>query len=223
MQKFLENNLKDTQTVPLETLTTLFPKFSEISKEVQEKSNKWTMLAYGKSDDGLEWQVAFQEIFSPDNLYYHLFIFGVDGELVGHVPVQAVQQLPPVAEKIHGVDYYDWIEIQASLYKWLADHGYKVFQIDMDPEGKVVYQTQEKPEEALAKMQRGEQYTIAAIKAPIYVENLKAWKKAKLENTPTTITPEQVAKENAIATSVVKNKKIKKPKKTSKRSKKTLP
>ena len=196
MTKFLNNEIQGEQEAPLEVLKSLFPRFAEASEEVQAKSNKWVVLMYGTTEEGLEWQVAYQNIFAPENLIYHLFVFRLDGVMATHIPVQAVQMIPPISEKTHGVDYFDWIEIQGALFLWLTKNNYKPFKIDMEPAGKVVYQTQEKPEEAIAKMKNGEPYTIVAIKAEIFVEKLKEWKKQQAEKASTIITPEQVAAEH---------------------------
>jgi hypothetical protein len=224
MSKFLKDELNVVQEVPTETLAALFPSFSQIPKEIQERSNKWILIASGKTEEGFEWQVSYQNILSADNLYYHLFIYNTEGALVGHVPIQAVQQVPPLPEKIHGIDYFDWLEIEGALFKWLVDHKYKAFQINMNPAGKMVYQTLEKPEEALEKMKKGEQYTIAAIKAEVFLEKIQEWKQQVAKQEEPTVTPEAVAKEHAVATKVVKPKKEKKiSKRTIKIKKKTLP
>jgi hypothetical protein len=203
MKKFLKDELNQVQEGPAEALKQLFPKFAEAEEEIQKKSNRWIVILNGKTEDGIEWQVAVQDIIAPHNLYYHLFIFTIDGELAEHIPVQAVNLLPPVSDKTHGIDYFDWLEIQGALYKWLADHNYKVFNIDMNPDGKVVYQTQEKPNEAIEKMKKGESYTIVVIKAPVFLQKLEEWKKQRAENAPRIVTPEQVAAENASAVKII--------------------
>lgn len=197
MTKFLKDDIKTAQEVPLEILCELFPRFAQASLEVQKKSNKWVLIHTDKTVEGLEWQVATQEVVALENLIYHIFVFDTKGEFIAHIPVQAAQMLPPVSEKTHGLDYFDWLEIQGSLFKWLADNKYKVFQIDMNPEGKVVYTTKETPEEVLKKLQSNEQYGIIAIPAEKFLERLKELKDKQEAEKSVIVTPEQLGEERA--------------------------
>jgi uncharacterized protein YndB with AHSA1/START domain len=176
MKKFLEDKY-ETQSAPLEVLNELFPKFSEQTKEIQEVSNKWVVVMTGKTMGDFSFQAAYQAIDTDKNLLYHVFIFDDKGEFVKHLHVEAVQLLPPLHKKTSGMDYFDFLEIQGHVFKWLAENGHKAFLIDQRPEGKTVYTLDE-----TNAMQ------IVPVGAPEFIERARELHKKKQQ---TIITPDK--------------------------------
>lgn len=189
MTKFFREDTTEVQEIPLETMKELFPRFLEAPEEYQKAANKWIVIKSGTTPDGLTYQAVIQNIAALANFMYHIFVFKDDNTLLAHLPVRAVNPLPPVAEKYKGLDYFDWLEIQGVLIKFLADKGYKSITLDEDPEGKLVYTTKETPEEVVKKIQNEESYTILSMPAPAFLEKIKKMKEEK-ENAPRIITPD---------------------------------
>lgn len=171
--KFLNNSAQGLQEIPLNILRELYPTMSKLPENVQEKSNKWLLLKYGETPDGLEWQIAMQYVFHPSNLVYSVYIFGKDGRLAAFLPVSSLQSIPPLYEKTFGIDYYDYIYIQNTINAWLRANSFEIFQIDNSPKGKMVYLLQEPAEIAIEKMNKGEQYNIVSLMAEAFLEKLK--------------------------------------------------
>jgi hypothetical protein len=163
MNKFL-NNDKQVQSIPDDVLKTVFPYLLEVSEDVKKNSNKWVVLKNGETEDGVKWQMVLQDISLVSNLFYYLFIFTPDGGFYNCV-IQSDTVLPPVFEKVWGLDYYDWIKVQATFLAWLEANNYKTFEIDEKPEGKFVYLVREK--DALEKANKGEKYEILAVLAEV--------------------------------------------------------
>lgn len=167
MKKFLEN--KDgVQVAPLEALTALFPKFAEAPAEVQEASNKWVLVMTGKTMGGFEWQAFYQSIDTDTNLIYHVFIFDDKGEFIKHLHVEAVQLVPPIQKKTAGLDFFDFLEIQGHIFKWLAENKHKAFLIDQRPEGKWVY-----------TLDKDNGMQVVPVTAPEFIERAKTLKKER--------------------------------------------
>jgi hypothetical protein len=174
MKKFLKDDTLLVQTIEKEILHELYPQFKAATEEAQERSNRWVVIKSGKHEGGIDYQVVIQDLTDPRNIIYHLYVFK-DEELVANIPVRQVQFIPPAHEKRWGLDYFDWLEIQGTLFKWFVENGYKPFLIDQDPVGKMVYTTQESPEVVKEKLAKGEPYSIMAIKAEVFIEKMKAW------------------------------------------------
>jgi hypothetical protein len=190
MNKFFKDDTSEVQEIPLDTMKHLFPKFLEAPAEYQKVANKWIVMKSGKTPEGLSYQVAVQNVVALANFIYHVFVYRIDDILVAHLPVRAVNPLPPVAEKYKGLDYFDWLEIQASLVKFLKEKNYKPIDIDTDPEGKLVYSTKETPQEVVEKMNKGESYTIVSMPAATFIERMQELHKKKEEETSRIITPD---------------------------------
>jgi hypothetical protein len=192
MEKFLKNDLTGPQEVSLEVLTTLFPAFASSPEEVQKKSNKFVLVHEGKTEDGLVWQVAYQDIPHQQNWFYHIFIFGLDGKLTATLASRAVHPFPPVFEKKYGVDYLDWCDVQGNLSKWLTDNKFKPLEFDLSTEGKVVYLTKESPAEIVEILKSGKNYSIVAIPADEYMQKAKDWADARKAEQKLIVTPDEV-------------------------------
>jgi hypothetical protein len=190
MNKFFKEDTTEVQEIPLETMKNLFPKFLEAPEDYQKAANKWIVLKTGKTPEGLTYQVVVQNIVALQNFIYHVFVFRLDDILIAHLPVRAANPLPPVAEKYKGLDYFDWLEIQGVLIKFLNDKGYQPIELDADPEGKLVYTTKETPEEVLAKMDKGETYTIMSMPAPKFIERIKEVQEKEKSEKSLIITPD---------------------------------
>lgn len=177
MKKFLEE--KDgVQVAPLEALLELFPKFAEADTETKIQSNKWVVIMTGRTLGGFTWQAAYQAIDTDKNLLYHVFIFDDKGDFLKHIHVEAVQLVPPLHKKTAGIDFFDFLEIQGHVFKWLAENNHKVFLIDQRPEGKFVYTIDQ---------QNGMQ--IVPVTATEFIERAKALKKQR-DEAPKIITPD---------------------------------
>jgi len=190
MNKFFKDETSEAQEIPLETMKNLFPKFLEALEEYQVAANKWLVLKSGKTPDGLTYQVVVQNIVALANYLYHVFVFRADDILLAHLPVRAVNPLPPVAEKYKGLDYFDWLEIQGILIKFLTEKSYQPIELDQDPEGKLVYSTKETPKEVVEKMERGESYTIMSMPAKNFIEKIKELKDKEEASKKLIITPD---------------------------------
>lgn len=190
MTKFFKDDTTEVQEIPLETMKNLFPKFLEAPEEYQAVANKWLVLKNGKTPEGLSYQVAVQNIVALANFIYHVFVFRADDILVAHLPVRAVNPLPPVAEKYKGLDFFDWLEIQGVLIKFLTEKNYQPIVLDDDPEGKLVYSTKETPQEVVDKMNKGESYTIMSMPAKTFIEKVQEVQAKKEAETPRIITPD---------------------------------
>jgi hypothetical protein len=187
MNKFFKDETTEIQEIPLETMKSLFPKFLEAPEEYQKAANKWFVLKSGKTPDGLTYQVCVQNVVNIANFIYHVFVFRMDDILIAHLPVRAVNPLPPVAEKYKGLDYFDWLEIQGVLVKFLTEKGYQPIELDTDPEGKLVYTTKETPEEVVENIKKGETYTIMSMPALKFIERIKEMQD---KEKPAIITPD---------------------------------
>lgn len=190
MKKFFKDDTSDIQEIPVEIIKELFPKFLEAPEEYQKAGNKWIVIKSGKTPDDFQYQVVIQNIVALENFYYHIFLFQTDESLLAHLPVRAVNPLPPVAEKYKGLDFFDWFEIQGVLIKFLTDKNYKPIELDEDPEGKLVYSTKETPQEVIEKMKKGESYTIMSMPAPKFIEKMKELKEKEEAEKKLIITPD---------------------------------
>jgi hypothetical protein len=195
MKKFLKDEENIVQTIEKEALYELYPQFKAAAEDAQERSNKWIVIKTGQLEaSGLTFQVAIQDLHDPRNIIYHLYVFK-DDELQANIPVRQVQFIPPAHEKRWGLDYFDWLEIQGTFFKWLIENNYKPFVIDQDPKGKVVYTTQESPEVVKEKLAKGEQYSIIAIQAEVFIEKMKAWEaEHKAAKSPIITLDKEIAK-----------------------------
>jgi hypothetical protein len=189
MNKFLIDDIRTPQAIDEKVMTELFPKFNETPEEIKKRSNAWIVLHNGVTPDGWTYQVIIQDVPSMSNVFYHIFIFGLDGSLLTHLPVKAAQPFPPVAEKREGWDYFDWMLIQGTLASYLTSVGMRPIEVDSKQEGKLAYSTKETPEEIADKISKGEPYTILVLPIETFFQKLEEYKKKLEDEKPRIITP----------------------------------
>jgi hypothetical protein len=187
MNKFFKD-VSDVQVMPDEIIKELFPKFLEAPEETRKAANRWILVKWGVTPEGLTYQVAYQDVVAIENRAYHLFVFKSDDVLIGHVPVRAASAIPPVADKTRGLDYFDWLEIQGTLIKFLNHNKFQPIDLNVSPENLVVYSVKETPEVVLEQIQKGESYTILVMPADKFLEQIKKLKEEE-DNKPRIITP----------------------------------
>jgi hypothetical protein len=178
MNKFLKDDVKEPQIIDEKVMAELFPKFADTPEEVKKRSNSWIVLKSGTTPDGLSYQLVVQDI---PNIFYHVFIFELDGSLSAHIPVKAANSFPPVSEKKEGLDYFDWLQIQGAIFNYLDSRGLQPMQLDMSKEDRWAYSTKETPEEINQKIAKNEPYTILAMPIETFLQRFEAYKK-KIED-----------------------------------------